>query len=58
MLELNQEGETIFLVEQNAAMALSIARRGYVLETGSIVLGGDTQQLLNDDHVRNAYLGQ
>lgn len=58
MQELNQEGETILLVEQNAAMALSIARQGYVLETGSIVLHGDTQQLLKDDHVRNAYLGQ
>ena len=55
--ELNQSGVTILLVEQNAQMALSIANRGYVLETGRIVLSSDADELLNNDAVKKAYLG-
>ncbi|MBR4207359.1 MAG: ABC transporter ATP-binding protein [Lachnospiraceae bacterium] len=54
---LNKEGTTILLVEQNAQMALSIADRAYVLETGKIVNTGTGKDLLNDDSVRKAYLG-
>lgn len=54
---LNKAGVTILLVEQNAQMALSIANRGYVLETGKVVLSADAKDLLNDDSVRKAYLG-
>ena len=54
---LNKNGTTILLVEQNAQMALSIAHRGYVLETGKIVTTGTGAELLNDDAVRKAYLG-
>jgi branched-chain amino acid transport system ATP-binding protein len=55
--ELNREGVTILLVEQNAHRALEIANRGYVLETGSIVLEGTGQELLHDSKVKEAYLG-
>ena len=55
--EINAEGVTVLLVEQNALMALSIANRAYVLETGSIVLQGTGQELLNDPEVMKAYLG-
>lgn len=55
--ELNEAGTTILLVEQNAQMALSIANRGYVLETGRIVTSADADLLLNDDSVKKAYLG-
>ena len=55
--ELNRAGTTILLVEQNAQMALSIANRAYVLETGNIVKDGDAHLLMNDDAVRTAYLG-
>jgi len=55
--ELNDTGVTILLVEQNAQMALSIAHRGYVLETGKIVNSASAKVLLNDDSVRKAYLG-
>lgn len=55
--ELNAAGTTILLVEQNAQMALSIAHRGYVLETGKIVLSAQADDLLNDDAVQKAYLG-
>jgi branched-chain amino acid transport system ATP-binding protein len=51
-------GTTVLLVEQNANKALSIADYGYVLETGTIALAGDSQKLLKDDRVRRAYLGQ
>jgi len=54
---LNESGTTILLVEQNAQMALSIADRGYVLETGKIVTSAPARDLLNDDSVRKAYLG-
>jgi len=56
--EVNRQGTTILLVEQNAAMALSIAHRGYVLETGSIVLSGTAAQLSENVEVRRAYLGE
>ena len=55
--ELNKAGTTILLVEQNAQMALSIAHRAYVLETGRIVNSGTGADLLHDDSVRKAYLG-
>ena len=55
--ELNEQGTTILLVEQNASMALSIADRGYVLETGTITKTGTGQELLHDDDMRKAYLG-
>ncbi len=54
---LNKAGVTILLVEQNAQMALSIANRGYVLETGKMALTANAKDLLNDDSVRKAYLG-
>ncbi len=54
---LNRNGTTILLVEQNAQMALSIASRAYVLETGKIVIQGTGEKLLRDDSVRKAYLG-
>jgi branched-chain amino acid transport system ATP-binding protein len=56
--EINQDGTTVLLVEQNAAQALKLAGRGYVLETGSIVMSDDAQTLLSDDRVRAAYLGE
>ncbi len=56
--ELHQAGTTILLVEQNAQMALSIADRAYVLETGPIVMSGDARAMLEDDQVRRAYLGE
>ena len=55
--ELNAAGTTILLVEQNAQMALSIAHRGYVLETGKITMDGDARALLTDERVQKAYLG-
>ena len=55
--ELHEAGTTILLVEQNAQMALSVADRAYVLETGNIVKEGPALELLNDDAVKNAYLG-
>jgi len=56
--EINQRGVTILLVEQNARAALKIAHRGYVLETGRVVLSGPAQELLQDERVRKAYLGE
>jgi len=58
ILDINRQGMTILLVEQNAAMALSIAHRGYVLETGSIALEGTAAQLSDNADVRRAYLGE
>ena len=55
--ELNRAGTTILLVEQNAQMALSVAHRGYVLETGKIVTTGSGEELLEDEAVKKAYLG-
>ena len=55
--ELHKDGVTVLLVEQNAQVALSVANRGYVLETGKIVLSGNGKDLLEDDAVKKAYLG-
>lgn len=55
--DINKKGITILMVEQNANMALSIADRGYVLQTGEIVLADDAQNLLNDPSMQKAYLG-
>ena len=55
--EINREGLTIFLVEQNVRQALKIADRGYVIETGQIVLEGSGRELLAEPRVREAYLG-
>jgi branched-chain amino acid transport system ATP-binding protein len=56
--DINRQGTTILLVEQNAAMALSIAHRGYVLETGTIALQGSAVELQEHPEVRRAYLGE
>jgi len=55
--EINSQGVTVFMVEQNANMALSIANRGYVLQTGEIVLEGAAADLMNNELVRKTYLG-
>ena len=55
--EIHDQGTTVLLVEQNANKALSIADYGYVLETGTVSLAGDSRQLLRDDNVRRSYLG-
>ncbi|MGA9538005.1 MAG: ABC transporter ATP-binding protein [Desulfobacterales bacterium] len=55
--DINGEGTTILLVEQNARMALKFARRGYVLESGNLVLEGDSESLLQNPDVKKAYLG-
>jgi branched-chain amino acid transport system ATP-binding protein len=57
ILRIREEGVTVFLVEQNASMALSLADRGYVLQTGQIVLSDTAPNLLTNDLVRQAYLG-
>ena len=56
--EINRQGVTIFMVEQNANMALSIAHRGYVLQTGRVVLADSAAKLLDNEHLRRAYLGR
>ena len=56
--EVSEAGTTVLLVEQNAKKALSIADRAYVLETGKIVLSGDAKELMNDESVKKAYLGE
>ena len=56
--EINESGTTVLLVEQNAKKALSIADRAYVLETGNITLSGDAKDLINDESVKKAYLGE
>ena len=58
ILDINEQGTTILLVEQNAHMALSIADRGYVLETGEVVLAGQAEEVIDNDEVRCAYLGE
>jgi branched-chain amino acid transport system ATP-binding protein len=55
---INKSGTTVLLVEQNAKKALSIAHRAYVLETGNIVLEGDAKELMNNESVKKAYLGE
>ncbi len=56
--EINRQGITVLLVEQNAFLSLQIAKRGYVLETGKIVMTGKGNELLHDDRVRKTYLGE
>lgn len=58
ILEINRTGTTILLVEQNARMALSIANKGFVIETGSIVLEDSAENLLRNEEVKKAYLGE
>ena len=55
---LHNAGTTILLVEQNAKMALSIADRAYVLETGNITMSGKASEMLEDEGIKKAYLGQ
>ena len=55
--DINKKGVTILLVEQNARAALALAQRGYVMETGSVVLEDKTQNLLSNDRVKQCYLG-
>ena len=57
IVEINKEGTTVLLVEQNALMALSIARRGYVLQTGEIILSDSAENLKNNEMVQKSYLG-
>jgi branched-chain amino acid transport system ATP-binding protein len=56
--EINRQGTTIFMVEQNASMALSIAHRAYVLQTGQVVLSGTAKELRENPLIREAYLGE
>ncbi len=56
--QINKQGTTIFMVEQNANMALQIAHRGYVLQTGQVVLSGTAEELRRDPMIREAYLGE
>jgi branched-chain amino acid transport system ATP-binding protein len=58
IVEINQQGTTILLVEQNAMMALDIANRGYVLETGTVALADDAKALRQNERVRKSYLGE
>ena len=56
--EINKQGTTVLLIEQNAHMALGVANRGYVIESGEIVLEDDARRLLGNEQVRKAYLGE
>ncbi len=56
--EINEAGTTVLLVEQNSRLALKLATRAYVLETGNIVIQGAADELMHSDHVRRAYLGE
>nr|WP_329956749.1 ABC transporter ATP-binding protein [Chromobacterium violaceum] len=55
---VSKQGVTMLLVEQNAKLALEVSQRGYVMESGRITMSGDAKELLNDERVRNAYLGE
>lgn len=55
--EISQQGTTVLLIEQNAHMALSIADRGYVIETGKVTIKGNAKDMLNDENIKKAYLG-
>jgi branched-chain amino acid transport system ATP-binding protein len=55
--DINKSGTTILIVEQNANMALSIANRAYVLETGKIIISGDAKELASSPEIKKAYLG-
>jgi branched-chain amino acid transport system ATP-binding protein len=57
IVEINKQGTTILLVEQNAMMALDVAARGYVLETGRVALSDDAKRLREDEGVQKTYLG-
>ena len=57
IVDINKQGVSVLLIEQNAMMALSIANYGYVMETGKIVMDGDAKKLLADDDVKEFYLG-
>jgi branched-chain amino acid transport system ATP-binding protein len=57
LIEINNQGVSVVLVEQNAELALGLARHGYVLETGNVALEGEAKTLMDNDHVRKAYLG-
>ena len=57
IVDINQQGTSVLLIEQNAMMALSIANYGYIMETGKIVMDGDAKKLLGDDDVKEFYLG-
>jgi branched-chain amino acid transport system ATP-binding protein len=57
IVEINRQGVTVLLVEQNAAMALAVAQRGYVLETGRVIHADTTARLQGNPQVREAYLG-
>jgi branched-chain amino acid transport system ATP-binding protein len=58
IVEVNKQGTSILLVEQNALMALDVASRGYVLETGTVALAGDASKLAENPEVRKTYLGE
>jgi branched-chain amino acid transport system ATP-binding protein len=58
IIEINKEGVTVLLVEQNATAALTLSHRGYVIENGSITLEGKSEELLGNEKVRHAYLGE
>ena len=57
IVDINQQGTSVMLIEQNANMALSIAHHGYIMETGKMVMDGDPQKLLKDEDVQEFYLG-
>jgi branched-chain amino acid transport system ATP-binding protein len=57
IVEINRQGTSVLLIEQNAKMALSIAHHGYIMETGKMVMEGDPVRLLKDDDVKEFYLG-
>jgi len=58
VMEINSHGTTVLLVEQNAFMALNMADYAYVLETGKITLAGEAEEMLDNEHVKRAYLGR
>jgi branched-chain amino acid transport system ATP-binding protein len=58
VLRVSGEGVTILLIEQNAKLALEVSNRGYVMESGTITLSGDSRELLSNPKVREAYLGE
>jgi branched-chain amino acid transport system ATP-binding protein len=57
IVEINQQGTSVLLIEQNANMALSIAHHGYIMETGKMVMDGSPEKLLKDEDVKEFYLG-
>ena len=58
IIEINKLGTTILLVEQNANLALQIADRGYVIATGEIIISGTSEELVSNENVKKAYLGE